>query len=84
MTYFIHHVFERVGAVNGEANEQKIRFWVRERAEPVILLLSCRVPESQLNQLSCRPVFRLCNVVFEDGRDVFLEWMSDSSLKSRR
>lgn len=70
--YLVHDIFERVGAVDGKANENKICFRIRERSETVVLLLTGGVPEGELNCLAGRLVRCMGNIVLEDGGNVFL------------
>ena len=72
MTNLVHDILERVRAVDGEADKDQVRLGVRERAQPVVLLLPGRVPQGQLDRLTGGRVYGVGDVVFEDGRDVFL------------
>lgn len=40
---------QAVGAVYGETHEDDVSVWVGEGSQPVVVLLTGRVPESQLN-----------------------------------
>lgn len=40
---------QAVRAVYGEAHEDYISVWIGERSQPVIVLLTCSVPQSQLH-----------------------------------
>ena len=40
---------QAVRAVYGEAHENDVSVWIGERSQPVIVLLTCCVPESQLH-----------------------------------
>lgn len=71
-SHFVHDILERIRAVNGEAHKEEVCFRVRERSEPVIFLLTRRVPQCELDRLTGILVFRVGDVVFEDGGDVFL------------
>lgn len=70
--YLVEHIVQRVGAVNGKADENQVSLWVGKRAKTVVFLLSGSVPQSQLYGLARRRVDGVGDVVFEDCRDVFL------------
>ena len=70
--YLVHDVFEGVGTVDGEADEEEVRFRVGEGTQPVVLLLAGGVPEGELDDLARWCVLGVGDVVFEDGGDVFL------------
>jgi len=74
--HLVHDVLERVWAVNGEADEKDVGFRVGERPQSVVLLLSGSVPEGKLDHLARRRMGGVCDVVFEDGWDVFLQTIS--------
>lgn len=40
---------QAVRAVYGETHEDDVSVWIGERSQPVIVLLTCCVPESQLH-----------------------------------
>ena len=71
-TNLVHDVLERVRAVDGEADKDEVRLGVRERPQPVVLLLPGRVPERELHRLAGGRVCRVGDVVLEDGGNVFL------------
>lgn len=69
-SYLLLNVVERVGGVDGEADEDDVRVGVRERAETVVIFLASGIPKGQLNVLSIDLNIR--DVVLEDSRDVDL------------
>ena len=77
--YLVHDVLERVGAVNGETDENDVGLGVGERSQAVVLFLSGRVPERELDHLACGRMRGVCDVVLEDGGHVFLRGISISS-----
>lgn len=40
---------QAVGAVYGEAHEDDVSVWVGQGPQPVVVLLTCRIPQSQLH-----------------------------------
>ena len=62
------HVVERIGRVDGEADEDDVRVWVRERAQTVVILLTGGIPERELYMTSID--LDIGDVVFENGGDV--------------
>lgn len=72
LSYLVHDVLERVGTVDGEADEEEVGFWVREWAQSVVFFLSGCVPEGELDRLAGCVVAGLGDVVFEHGGHVFL------------
>lgn len=71
-THLVEDVVERVGAVDGKADEDQVRLGVREGSQTIVLFLASRVPEGKLDRLARWGVDGVGNVVFKDGRDVFL------------
>jgi len=51
--------------VNGEDDEDDVAFWVAQRPQSIVLLLSCRVPERDLDNLAVE--LSVCYVVLEHG-----------------
>lgn len=72
LSYLVEHIVQRVGAVNSKADKNQVSLWVGKRAKAVVFLLSGSVPQSQLYGLARRRMDGVGDVVFEDGRDVFL------------
>lgn len=70
--YLVHDVFERVGTVDGEADEEQVRFGIGERTQAVVFFLAGRVPEGKLDGLARGRVQRVGDVVLENGGHVFL------------
>ena len=69
-TRLILHVAKADGKVDGEYDQDDVRLDVGERSEPVVLLLTRRVPESELDELAIE--VDEGDVVLEDGWDVCL------------
>ena len=69
--YLFLDVVERVGRVDGEANEDNVRVGVRERAETVVIFLTSGIPEGKLYVLAIH--LDIGDIVLEDGGDVDLE-----------
>jgi hypothetical protein len=69
-------VVEGIGGVDGEADQDDMRVGVRERTETIVVLLSSRIPKSELNMLSID--LNIGNIVLEDGGHIDLE-ISDIS-----
>ena len=44
-TYLVHDVFERIGAVDGKANEEEVGLGIRERTETIVFFLSRCIPQ---------------------------------------
>lgn len=70
--YLVHDVFEAVGTVDGEADEEDVGFGVGEGAQAVVFFLAGGIPEGELDHFACWRVRRVGDVVFEDCGDVFL------------
>lgn len=75
-SYLVHNIVEGVWAIDGKTDEKKVGLWVAQRTETVVLLLTSGIPECQLNLLSSALVDWVCNVVLEDGWNVFLTEVS--------
>jgi hypothetical protein len=71
-TYLVHNVFQRIGAVDGKADENQVGLGVRKWPETVVFFLSGRVPKSELDGLTGGRVGRIGDVVLENCRDIFL------------
>jgi hypothetical protein len=69
-TYLLLYVVERVGRVDGKANEDNVGVGVRERAETVVIFLASGIPEGELDVLAVN--LDIGNVVLEDSGDVDL------------
>lgn len=69
-THLLLDVVERVGRVDGKADENDVRVGVRERTQSVVVFLTCGIPESQLDVLAVH--LDISDVVLEDGGDVDL------------
>ena len=76
LAYLIHNIFERIWAINCEADEDEIGFGIRQWPQTIILFLSRRVPERKLQCLPVRAMFFVTDVVLEHGRYVFLPQIS--------
>ena len=50
--YLIHDIFERVRAVDGEADEEQVGLRVREWSQSVVLFLAGSIPEGKLDGLT--------------------------------
>ena len=70
MTYLLLDVVERVGGVDGEANQDNVRIGVGKRSETVIIFLTGGIPKSQLDVLAID--LDVGNVVLENSGDVHL------------
>jgi hypothetical protein len=69
-THLLLDVVERVGRVDGEADEDDVRVGVAERAQAVVVLLAGRVPQRKLDVLAVDLDVR--NVVLKHSRDIDL------------
>lgn len=76
--YLLLDVVERVGGVNGEANQNNMRVGVREGAKTIVILLASSIPKGQLNVLAVN--LDVGDIVFEDGGDVDLDKVKNSEL----
>ena len=69
--YLLLHVLQRIGGINGEADQDNVGVGVRERTKTIVILLTSRIPKSELNVLAVD--LNIGNVVLEDGGDVDLD-----------
>lgn len=76
----VHHIFQRVRAVDSEADKDEIGFRVRERAQPIVLFLSCRIPQRELHCLTSGRVCWVRDVVLEYGWNIFLRKSEPSGI----
>lgn len=72
LAYLVHNVLQRRRAINRKTNKQQVGLGVGERAQTIVLFLTSSIPESQLDRLSRSPMNCLCDIVFENGGNVFL------------
>jgi len=70
LAYLLLDVVERIGRVDGEADENDMRIGVGERAETVVIFLAGSIPEGELDVFAVN--LDVGNVVLEDGGDVDL------------
>lgn len=64
-THLFLHVVQGVGGVDSEADEDNVRVGVGERAETIVILLTRRIPQGELNVFAINLNIR--NVVLEHG-----------------
>jgi hypothetical protein len=69
-SYLLLDVVERVGRVDGKANQDNVRVGVRERAETVVILLAGGIPEGEFDVLAVN--LDIGDVVLKDGGDIDL------------
>ena len=69
-SYLLLDVVERVGRVDGEADEDNMRVGVGQRAQTVVIFLACGIPEGELNVLAVD--LYIGHVVLEDSGHVDL------------
>lgn len=62
------NIVERIGRVDGKADEDNVRVGVRERTESVVVFLTGGIPECELYMTAID--LDISNVVFENGGDV--------------
>lgn len=68
--HLVLDVGERNGEVDGEHDQDHIAFWVAQRPETVVLLLTGRIPERELHELAIKVHER--DIVLEHRWDVCL------------
>ena len=85
-THLVLDVRETDGKVDGEYDEDDVAFWVAQRSQSIVLLLPCRVPERDLDNLAFE--LSICYVVLEHGGYVRLGcyiWrVSDSRVDQKK
>jgi hypothetical protein len=69
-TYLLLYVVERVGRVDGKADQDNVGVGVGERAETVVIFLTSGIPEGELDVLAIN--LDIGDVVLEDSGDVDL------------
>lgn len=68
--YLLLDVVERVGGIDGEANQDNVGIRVRERTETIVIFLASRIPKGQLDVLAVN--LDVGDIVLENGGDVDL------------
>ena len=68
--YLLLNVVKGIWGVDGEADQDDVRIWVRERAETIVILLTSGIPQGQLDVLSIN--LDIGDIVLEDGWDIDL------------
>lgn len=68
--YLLLDVVERVGGVDGEADQDDMRVGIGQRAQTIVVLLASRIPKGQLDVLAID--LDVGDVVLEHGGDVDL------------
>lgn len=66
--YLGAHIFERCRIHQRETYEEDVGLGIRQRTQPVIVLLASRIPKSQVYRLAID--HNIGRVVVKDGRDV--------------
>lgn len=64
-THFVLHVRETRRKVDGKHDEYNVRFWIAQRAEPIVLFLASGVPQRELDMLALKEDHG--HIVLEDG-----------------
>ena len=64
-THLVLDVGKAGGKVDGKDDEDDVALWVAQRPQSIILLLPCRVPERDLDDLAVK--VSVCDVVLENG-----------------
>lgn len=75
-------VLERGRRNNGEADQENVRLWVRERAKTIIVLLTSGIPKTKVNRLSVN--HHVGRVVIKHGGDVLARESVGLEIKSER
>ena len=70
IVYLLLDVVEGIWRVDGKADQDNMRIWVRQWAKTVVILLAGRIPKRQLDVLSVN--LDVGDVVLENGWDVDL------------
>jgi hypothetical protein len=70
LQYLLLDVVKRIGGVDRETDEDYVGIRVRKRAETIVILLTSRIPKSQLHVLSID--LYIGHIVLEDGWDIDL------------
>lgn len=63
-------IIERVGRVNRKADQNDVRIRVGERAQAVIVFLTCRIPKSEFDMFAIN--IDIGDVVLEDSGNIDL------------
>jgi hypothetical protein len=81
ITYLLLNVIQGVGGVDREADEDHVRIGVRQRAETVVVLLTSRIPQRQLDVLAIN--LDIGDIVLEDSGDIDLRTRRLEKLRQR-
>lgn len=80
--YLLLDVVERIGGIDGEANQDNVGVGVRERTETVVIFLASRIPKGQLDVLAVN--LDIGDIVLENGGDVDLQAENDVLVRELR
>ena len=69
-THLLLDVIKRVWRINGKTDQNDVGVRVGEGAEPIVVLLTSRIPKSEFDVLAIN--FDIGDVVLEDSGDVDL------------
>jgi hypothetical protein len=69
LAYLCLYVLKRRRADETKADEEDVCLWVRQRPKTVVVLLSCGIPEAEVDGLAVD--HDIGRVIVEDRRDVF-------------
>lgn len=69
-THLFLDIIERVGRVNRKADQNDVRIRVGERAQAVIVFLTCRIPKSEFDMFAIN--IDIGDVVLEDSGNIDL------------
>lgn len=62
------YILQRIRGVDGEADQDDVRFGIGQRAQTLVVLLSRGIPQGQLDRPSIHPT--ICYIVLENGGDL--------------
>lgn len=80
ITNLLLDIVQRVGRVDREADQNDVGIGVREGAETVVVLLTSRIPERQLDMLAIN--LDVGDVVLEHGGDIDLRTQMLDNVRS--
>jgi hypothetical protein len=78
--YLFLHVIERIGGVDGEADENNVRVGIRKRAKTIVVFLARGIPQGEFDVLAID--LNIGNIVLKDSWDIDLKYRAMSGTES--
>ncbi len=70
--YLVHDVFEGIGTVDCEANEEEVGLGIGERSKTIVFFLAGCIPQCEFDCFPARLMRGVCDIILKHSWNVFL------------